>query len=156
MKRIIRLTEQGLIELVLNVINESRWENEDEINRVLDKINKEGINSLTRSELLILKNSETSDYSSKEEIISMISEKVSECGYIGMGELYADTSIMLSDTSEGISLIEGFYDDRVKVVVYGGYKNEKEIDEYNMLYDELTIDILEEILTLIEDYECED
>jgi len=56
MKKIIRLTESDLISLVKRVINEKKFNNQDEVDRILDKISTEGIDSLTRREKKILDN----------------------------------------------------------------------------------------------------
>ena len=47
MKKIIRLTESDLIRLVKRVINERRFANQSEVDRILDKISSEGMGSLT-------------------------------------------------------------------------------------------------------------
>jgi hypothetical protein len=45
MKKIIRLTESDLIRLVKRVINEKKFTNQSEVDRILDKISSEGIES---------------------------------------------------------------------------------------------------------------
>ena len=56
MKKIIRLTESDLIRLVKRVINERSFANQSEVDRVLDKISAEGMDSLTPEEKEILQN----------------------------------------------------------------------------------------------------
>ena len=56
MKKIIRLTESDLIRLVKRVINEKRFANQAEVDRILDKISSEGMESLTPEEREILQN----------------------------------------------------------------------------------------------------
>ena len=56
MKKIIRLTESDLIRLVKRVINERRFANQSEVDRILDKISSEGMGSLTPEEKSILDN----------------------------------------------------------------------------------------------------
>lgn len=155
MKKIIRLTESDLTKLVKRIVSESRLKNQEEIDYILDKINRKGMSSLTRSEKMMLSNSETENYDTKDEIITLITDKIGECGLITTSDLYLDSDILLKDSSEGIHLIDRFNYEGVNVVVYGGYKNETEIDEYEIPYEKIDIDILEEILSVIEDYECE-
>jgi hypothetical protein len=59
MKKIIRLTESDLIRLVKRVINEKRFANQAEVDRILDKISSEGMESLTPEEKEILQNPDT-------------------------------------------------------------------------------------------------
>ena len=155
MKKIIRLTENDLTKLVKRVINETRLKNQEEIDYILDKINREGMSSLTKSEKMMLSNSDIENYDTKDEIITLITDKIGECGVITTGELNLDSDILLKDSSDGIHLINQFFYEGVNVVVYGGYKNQTEIDEYELPYEKIDIDILEEILSVIEDYECE-
>ena len=56
MKKIIRLTESDLVRLVKRVINERRFANQAEIDRILDKISSKGMSSLTPEEKSILDN----------------------------------------------------------------------------------------------------
>ena len=56
MKKIIRLTESDLIRLVKRVINERSFANQSEVDRILDKISAEGMDSLTPEEKEILQN----------------------------------------------------------------------------------------------------
>ena len=56
MKKIIRLTESDLVRLVKRVINEKRFANQSEVDRILDKISSKGMGSLTPEEKSILDN----------------------------------------------------------------------------------------------------
>ena len=125
----VRLTEEELVKLISKIINE----NEDEINRILDKISAKGIDSLTRADKMVLSNSKNRGYDVKEDLISLIKDKVEQCGMISTGELYSDTDIMYQEDTEGIHLIDTFYNDGAEVTIYGGYKNETVIDENKML-----------------------
>jgi hypothetical protein len=51
-------------------------------------------------------------------------------------------------------LIEGFGNNSVTINVYGGYKYETDMGDYEVTYSKLDIDTLEEILYLIGDYDC--
>ena len=56
MKKVIKLTESDLVRLVKRVINERRFANQSEVDRILDKISSEGMDSLTPEEKEILQN----------------------------------------------------------------------------------------------------
>ena len=56
MKKIIKLTESDLMRIVKRVINERRFANQSEVDRILDKISSEGMDSLTPEEKSILDN----------------------------------------------------------------------------------------------------
>lgn len=62
MKKIIRLTEGDLINIVKQVVNEARFENQSDIDKILDKINKYGMESLTWAEKEILNSPEDSEH----------------------------------------------------------------------------------------------
>lgn len=139
-------------DLIRKILKEN---NQDKINRILDKINDEGMNSLTRSERMTLSNSENPNFSSKESIIEEIQNKIDECGWITVSDLNSDSITYKEDNGE-IHLIEGFSNDSVTINIYGGYKYESDMGDYDVSYNELDIVTLEEILYLIEDYHCED
>jgi len=139
-------------DLIRKILKEN---NQEEIDRILDKINDVGMNSLTRSERMTLSNSDVNNYSSNDELISSILLKTDECGYITTNDLQMN-SISFKEMNGEIHLIDAFHSDGVNVVVYGGYKYETEMGEYEIPYDKLDTNILEEILSNIEDYVCED
>ena len=59
MKKVLRLTESELVSLVNKVVTESkRLKNQEIVDFLLDKINSQGIDSLTKSEKYILDNSD--------------------------------------------------------------------------------------------------
>ena len=70
MKKIIRLTESDLVRLVKRVINEKRFANQSEVDRILDKISSEGMDSLTPDEKEILQNPDKPIESEPEDIPS--------------------------------------------------------------------------------------
>lgn len=154
MKKVIRLTESDLSNIIKRVIKETRIENQYEIDRILDKISEMGIDSLTRSERMTLSGSDVKGYSSKDEIIGMIVDITDNCGLITTGDLQRGSDILLQEIDGEIHLIDGFNSGGVNVTIYGGYKNETMLGEYTLPYEKLNIDILEEILNDIEDYEC--
>lgn len=136
--------------LIRKILKES---NQEEIDRILDKISEKGMDSLTRSERMTLSNSEKSDYSSKDSLIEEIKNKIDECGWITVSELGSNSIMYMEDGGE-IHLIEGFGNDSVTVNIYGGYKHETDMGDYEVSYNKLDNDTLEEILYLIEDYDC--
>ncbi len=88
MKKIIKLTESDLLRLVKRVINEKRFVNQSEVDRILDKISSEGMESLTPEEKSILDNPDTpieveteelpSDESDNEDNFQQIYQKVKD------------------------------------------------------------------------------
>jgi len=136
--------------LIRKILKEN---NQDEIDRILDKISDKGMSSLTRSERMTLSNSENPNFSSKESIIEEIKNKIDECGWITVSELGSNSITYMEDGGE-IHLIEGFGNNSVTINVYGGYKYETDMGDYEVSYSKLDIDTLEEILYLIEDYDC--
>jgi hypothetical protein len=88
MKKIIKLTESDLLRLVKRVINEKRFVNQSEVDRILDKISSEGMKSLTPEEKSILDNPDTpieveteelpSDESDNEDNFQQIYQKVKD------------------------------------------------------------------------------
>jgi hypothetical protein len=136
--------------LIRKILKEN---NQDEIDRILDKISDKGMSSLTRSERMTLSNSENPNFSSKESIIEEIQNKIDECGWITVSELGSNSITYMEDDGE-IHLIEGFGNNSVTINVYGGYKYETDMGDYEVTYSKLDIDTLEEILYLIGDYDC--
>ena len=131
-----------------------------EIDDILDKMNRK--EPISREEEFILKNpngrkadaknrfKKEPDY--KDSLIEEIMEKVEQYGgYITMMEMEADASPVYKDADQEIHLIEGITSSDVEVVVYGGYKYESELDSYDVEYEKLTVEILEEILDLLND-----
>lgn len=86
-------------------------------------------------------------------LINDIKEEIAkyECGFITMQDLQADSSPVYKEDESGIHLIERLLRNDVEVIVYGGYKNQDEVDEYQLNYEELDKDTLEEILELLND-----
>lgn len=88
MKKIIKLTESDLLRLVKRVINEKRFVNQSEVDRILDKISSQGMGSLTPDEKSILDNPDTpietepeelpSDESDNEDNFQQIYQKVKD------------------------------------------------------------------------------
>ncbi|NPV12846.1 MAG: hypothetical protein HPY57_13825 [Ignavibacteria bacterium] len=135
--------------------NEKKKFSEKEIDNILDKMNKG--KSLTREEEFILRNPDgkkedfkkTLDY--KDTLIEDIISKVERYGsYITIRDMEADSSPVYKYGDQEIHLIERITSSDVEVVIYGGYKYESELGSYDVKYDELTIETLEEINDLLD------
>ncbi len=129
-------------------LNESL--SEDELNDILDKISKNGIDSLSERDRLELDNYDNPNYDFKSDICNEISELVKKYGgIITMGEIQAESSPFYKQTDQEIHLIERLMDTGVEIVVYGGFEYDDEIREYTVNYDDLDNHTLLEIKELI-------
>ncbi len=123
---------------------------EEEMDKILDKISKDGIDSLSNEEKYLLDNQNEDQGDYKTKLIYDIQLKVIKYGSsISMQDLQAESSPVYKEQGQTIDLIERLYDDVVEVVSYGGYKYETELDEYDVKYEKLDIETLEEILKLL-------
>lgn len=92
MKKIVRLSESDLVKLVKKVINENKFENQSDVDKVLDKINKFGMESLTADEREFLQNPDDSDFEFEgseglHEILSkLIKDKLIDPDYVTVYE----------------------------------------------------------------------
>ena len=85
------------------------------------------------------------------QIISEIKYKIVKYGgCVSMQELQADSSPVFEEGHNTIDLIEVLWNDVVSVTSYGGYKYQDELDEYDVKYERLGMDTLEEILNSID------
>lgn len=89
--------------------------------------------------------------SEKQKLIDKIKSIINEWGSFSVGEVQADCSPCVKSIGSLTALAERF-GSNVDVVVYD--KNGNEHDSYTMAYEELDVDVLEEILTLAEQYEA--
>lgn len=64
--------------------------------------------------------------------------------------MQADYSPTHIEAGGNIHLIERIYNEHVEVVVYGGYKMETEIDEYDVPYEEVSLENLIYIKRLLD------
>jgi len=120
---------------------------EVEINRILDKMNAG--EELTTKEEFYLKNDGAE---LKGDIIREIMSKVEKYGgYITMSDMEADESPTYKEIGQEIHLVEMLTSIDVEIVAYGGYKYETELDSYDVPYEELDDDTLEEINELLDD-----
>jgi hypothetical protein len=75
MGKIIKLTESDLTKIVRTVINETKFEKQSDIDAILDKINKYGMDSLTWTEKELLQSPEDSshEFEGSDEVHEAIS-----------------------------------------------------------------------------------
>ncbi len=92
----------------------------------------------------------------KTEKILRIKEIVREWGATTTAELEADSSPCISSSGTNkmnvSTLVKGFNLNNVKIVTYN---NETEIAEDNIPYENLTEDVIDDILYLLEDYDTD-
>jgi len=72
-------------------------------------------------------------------------------GCITMRDLQADASPVYQKWGNEIHLIERLYKNHIEVVTYGGHEYETELDEYNITYEDLKPDIIDEIKNMLDD-----
>ena len=131
------------------VINENL--NQFEIDKLLDKIGEHGIDSLNQYEKEKLDNIENRNYDPKQKLITQIKELVIRYGqHITMGEMEADSSPAYKSIDQEIHLIESLSTESVGVVSYGGYKYQDELNEYDVKYEELDMNMLMEIKNILD------
>lgn len=89
----------------------------------------------------------------KEEIIKKVKEIIAEFGGFGTGEVEADCSPCVGSLGNYVGLAEEFNLNGVEVNVYmpSGFSSDP-VDDYELTYEELEKDVLEEILALCEQY----
>ena len=92
----------------------------------------------------------------KEQVIEEIKKIIAEVGGFSIGEVQADCSPCVGSLGNYVALAEYFKLDGVEVNVYmpSGFSSDPE-DEYDMDYEDLDKDVLEEILFLAEMWEAE-
>ena len=89
----------------------------------------------------------------KQEVINKIQEVLVRWGEFAISDLdMVDTPVksIIGKTSQ---LVEGFNNQTVTVVTY---VNETEIDEEEIFYSDLSLELLEEILIIAEDYDTQE
>jgi hypothetical protein len=89
----------------------------------------------------------------KEEIIKKVKEIIAEFGGFGTGEVEVDCSPCVGSLGNYVGLAEEFNLNGVEVNVYmpSGFSSDP-VDDYELTYEELEKDVLEEILALCEQY----
>ncbi len=92
----------------------------------------------------------------KTQKISRIKEIIREWGSTTTAELEADSSPCISSSGTNrmnvSTLVEGFYQNDVNIVTYN---NETEIADDTIPYEDLTEEVIDDILNLLEDYDTD-
>ena len=88
----------------------------------------------------------------KERLISNIRKIIDKCGATNTAELQLDCSPCYASVGNSTSLVEKFNLNDVDIVTYN---KDVEIEEFTLSYDELKTDLLEEILSRLEDYDVD-
>lgn len=83
-------------------------------------------------------------------LISKIREIIDKWGATNSAELQLDCSPSYASVGNLASLVEKFNLNSVDVVTYD--KGGNEVDEFSLKYEELKTDLLEEILSVLENY----
>jgi hypothetical protein len=89
----------------------------------------------------------------KRTIIKQIKAIIKEHGDFTTAEINAESSPCVSSKPGRNELVESFNYDKVEVVTYD--RNDEEIDSENVHYEDLSKDVLEEILILAQNWEAE-
>ena len=120
---------------------------EEDIDKVLDKINKSGRESLTKEEEYILKSGEN-NISYKDKIIEEIRDVVlNKDGYI----IIEENPLVYDELDDDIQYVEGLLVDVVEVSTYNYRDKDRDLEletEY-IPYSEIETEILEKILDVI-------
>jgi len=93
--------------------------------------------------------------SKKQKLIEKIKSIINEWGSFSVGEVEADCSPCVNSMGGLVALAEHFNAENVGIEVYEPTSFSSDSQEsYTMTYEELEVDVLEEILTLAEQYEA--
>lgn len=92
----------------------------------------------------------------KTELISKIKSIIEKCGSFSLFEVDSANGICVNEVGNLVALVEHFNQSTIEVKVYNPSSfSSDEIDSYELFYDELSEDVLEEILWVVEMYEVE-
>jgi len=93
--------------------------------------------------------------SKKQELIERIKSIINEWGSFSVGEVEADCSPCVNSMGRLVALAEHFNAENVGIEVYEPTSFSSDSQEsYTMTYEELEVEVLEEILILAEEYEA--
>jgi hypothetical protein len=92
----------------------------------------------------------------KQEIINKIKSIIEKYGAFSIGEVDGANGICVNTMGKFIGLAEYFNSTVIEVKVYEPESfSSDEIDSYELIYDDLTVDVLEEILFVADLYETD-
>jgi hypothetical protein len=138
------------------VISESQFKNlkrQKLIDRILDKISSQGIESLDRYERDTLDNENNPNFDEKSSLISKIKYIVEKYGNIFLKGLTKYELPIYMRNGDNVHFVNELSDDFVNIIVIGGPDGNREIVEYPVNYDELDLKTLKSIDDVINDYE---
>ena len=121
---------------------------EEDIDKVLDKINKSGRESLTKEEEHILKSGESGNVNYKDKLIEEIRDIVlSKDGYI----IIEENPPVYDELDDDIRYIEGLLVDVAEVSTYNYRDKDRdlELDTEYISYSDIEVKILEKIIESI-------
>lgn len=122
---------------------------EDELNQILDKISKSGLDSLTDIDKRKLNNYGNDSFDIKQEIIDEIISIIGD-KYITTMELQVEASPIYIETDDEIHLIERMDKEAVDIVVYDKNDSLESTMEYDLKFSELDLETLVEIKEMLE------
>ena len=123
------------------------------IDRILDKISSQGIESLDDYELETLNSENNPDFNEKFFLINKFKNIVKKYGNIFLDGL-TDGQLPIYKTGVNeIQVVNELNDNFVNIIVYGGPDGQTELVEYPVNYDELDLNTLQSIDRIINDYE---
>ena len=92
----------------------------------------------------------------KQEIINKIQSIIEKYGTFHIGEVDGANGICVDSMGKFVGLAEYFNSTVIEVNVYEPESfSSDEVDSYELIYDDLTIDVLKEILFVAELYETD-
>lgn len=121
---------------------------QEELDDILDKINAKGYGSLTYSEKnALISHSNGVENDVEQGLPIEINELIAlnYNGFVTSMDLQLDSSPVYKSDNQEIHLIESFYEFFCTIVIYGGYKYQTKISEYEVFYTDMTEEILLEI-----------
>ena len=152
-KEEVQLAEVQLEKKIYNFKQFEALSNQ-EIDDILDRMSKYG--ELSNRDEQELKNFQNPNYKYETTIINDIKKKINELGgFISLSELESNTSIVYKKWENEIHLIEMFGDNEVEINIYDR-ELENLIGSYNLRYEDLKHNQLEEIFNILETVEPED
>jgi hypothetical protein len=88
----------------------------------------------------------------KEQVIEEIKKIIAEVGGFYVGEIEGQ-GICVNEMGNFVAIAEGFFKGEIEVNVYEPTSfSSDSVDDYTLTYEELSNDVLEEILSLCEQY----
>jgi hypothetical protein len=138
------------------VITEDQYKklrNQNSVDRILDKISKQGIGSLDQYEKDTLDNENNPNFDEKSFLISKLKYIVEKYGNIFLDGLTGYNLPIYQQNSDELHSVSELTDNFVNIIAYGGPDGKTELAEYPVNYDELELGTLKSIDEIINDYE---